>query len=138
MSTAFSALDIARTGVGFAHHWMDSIAHNVANANTVTATGEEPFRALRPVATPLQGGPFAERGSGVVMAAQVREEGDAPVTYDPSHPLADEDGLVQQPRMDLSGQLVDMMIAQRHYQANVRSVQSAREAYQTALQLGGR
>lgn len=137
MTTTFSALQIARTGVGFAHHWLDSIAHNVANANTVTATGEEPFRALRPVATPLQGGPFAENGSGVVMGAQVREEGDAPVSFDPEHPLADEDGLVQQARVDLSGQLVDMMIAQRHYQANVSSVKSAREAYQTALRLGG-
>ncbi len=137
MSTTFSALQVSRTGVGFAHHWIDQIAHNLANSNTVTATDEEPFRALRPVAMPLQNGPFADGGSGVVMAAQVAEEGDAPITHDPTHPLADEDGMIQQPLMDVSGQMVDLMIANRHYQANVRAVDSARDAYQTALRLGG-
>jgi len=135
--TTFTAINIGRTGVGFAHHWIDSIAHNLANANTVTATDEEPFRALRPVATPLTNGPHARSGSGVVVGAQVREEGEAPITNDPNHPLADEDGNVQQPLMDVSGQMTDMIIAQRHYQANMRTVESAREAYQTALRLGG-
>lgn len=134
----FSAMNIGRTGVGLAHHWIDAISHNMANANTVTATDEEPFRALRPVATPLTGGPFAQGGSGVAVGGQVREEGEAPVVHDPNHPLADEDGMVQQPLMDMSGQMTDLMIAQRHYQANMRTVQSAREAYQTALRLGGR
>lgn len=136
MST-FSAINIGRTGVGFAHHWIDTIAHNLANSNTVTATDEEAYRAVRPVATPLGGGPFAATGSGVVMGGQFREEGDAPLAHDPNHPLADEDGMVQLPLMDSSGQMVDMIIAQRHYQSNMRTVQSAREAYQTALRLGG-
>jgi flagellar basal-body rod protein FlgC len=62
--SAFSAMDIGRTGVGFAHHWIDTIAHNLANANTVTAPGEEPFRALRPWRPRSAGSPFAPTGSG--------------------------------------------------------------------------
>lgn len=135
--TTFSAINIGRTGAGFAHHWIDTIAHNLANANTVTATDEEPFRALRPVATPLTNGPYAQSGSGVVVGRQVREDGEAPIVHDPNHPLADEDGNVQKPRLDISGQMTDLIIAQRHYQANIRTVESAREAYQTALRLGG-
>lgn len=136
--TTFSALEIGRTGVGFAGHWMDTVAHNLANINTVTATDEEAYRAIRPVATALGGGPFAPSGSGVAMGAQVREEGEARLTSDPNHPLADENGMVQLPLVDTSGQMVDMIIAQRHYQTNMRTVQSAREAYQTALRLGAR
>jgi flagellar basal-body rod protein FlgC len=136
MSTTFSSLQIGRTGVGFAHNWLDTISHNLANSNTVTTPGEEPFRALRPVAQPLQAGPFGDNGSGVVMGAQVRQQGAAPVTYDPAHPLADEDGLVQLPVLDLNGMMVDLIVAQRHYQANVRTIQSAKEAYESALRLG--
>ena len=137
MST-FSALQIGRTGVGLAHHWIDSVAHNIANANTAVTPGEEPFRAMRPVARPIAGGPFAPTGSGVVMAAQLRQGGEAPLVHDPGHPEADDNGMVAMPVMDTSGQMVDLMIAQRHYQANLKTVEAAREAYRSALRLGGR
>ena len=134
--TTFAALQIGRTGVGFANHWLDTVAHNLANANTVTSTDEEAYRALRPIAAPLAGGPFAPNGSGVVVGGQLRQQGDPELNYDPAHPLADVDGMVQLPMVDTSGQMVDMIVAQRHYQVNMRTVQSAREAYQSALRLG--
>ncbi len=134
--TTFSAIDIGRTGAGFANHWIDSIAHNMANVNTATAPGQEPFRALKPIAVPLGGGPYAPSGSGVHLGAQMRAGGDAPMVYDPSHVMADEDGMVTMPVVDMGGEMVDLMIANRSYQANIRTVQSAREAYQSALRLG--
>ncbi len=134
--TPFSAMDIGRTGVGMAHHWMDKIAHNLANSNTITSPDEEPFRAMRQVVQPLDDGPFARTGSGVHTVGELRDDTDPVLTYDPSHPLADEDGLVQQPVVDTGAQMVDMMLAQRHYQANLRSVSGAHEAYQAALRLG--
>ena len=135
--TTFSAMQIGRTGAGFAHHWLDTIAHNMANVETRTAPGQEPFRAVQLVARPHTGGPFAATGSGVYVAAQVEAEGEAALVHDPAHPLADEAGYVQMPLVDLSGQMTDLLIAQRAYQANLRTVESAREAYQSALRLGG-
>ena len=134
--SAFSSMDIGRTGVGFAHHWMDTVAHNLANANTLTSPDGEPFRAMHAVARPNQDGPFAQSGSGVHLAAQIERVGDAPMNYDPGHPLANEDGLVAGPVMDMAGMMTDLMIAQRHYQANLQTVKSARESYQAALRLG--
>ncbi len=136
--TTFSAMDIARTGVGFSHHWIDTISHNLANVNTATATDEEPFRALRQVARPLEGGPFATGGSGVTTAARIVDEGEPRLVHDPGHPLADEDGYIAMPAFDLAGMMVDLMAAQRTYQANVQTVGAAREAYESALRLGGR
>ena len=132
----FSAMDIGRTGVGFTNQWIDTIAHNMANVSTVNAPGEEPFRALRPVAQTLTGGPFAPTGSGVVTGAQVRDEGEPARVHDPTHQMADEDGIVTMPLVDMGGQMTDLMIAQRSYQANLRTIESAREAYQSALRLG--
>ena len=134
--TPFSAMDIGRTGVGMAHHWIDKIAHNIANANTVTATDQEPFRQATSLVQPNQGGPFADSGSGVHTAARVVDESDPDLVFDPNHPLADEDGYVQAPVVDMGKQMVDMMIAQRHYQSNLRTVSNAHEAYQASLRLG--
>ena len=134
--TTFSSMQIGRTGAGFAHHWLDAIAHNMANLETRTTPGEEPFRAIQLVARPHAGGPFSESGSGVYVAAQVEREGDAALVHDPDSPLADEDGYVQLAHVDMGGQMTDLLIAQRSYQANLKTVESAREAYQSALRLG--
>jgi flagellar basal-body rod protein FlgC len=45
--------------------------------------------------------------------------------------------MVTMPHVDMGAQMVDLMIAQRSYQANIRTVQSAKEAYESALRLGG-
>lgn len=135
--SSFGSMDIGRTGVGFASNWIDSIAHNLANTSTVVAGGQEPFRAIKPVATELRGGPFAPTGSGVAVGAQLRQGGQPGIQHDPTNPLADAEGNVTLPVVEMGSEMVDLMIAQRHYQVNMRTVQSAREAYQTALRLGG-
>lgn len=134
----FGAMDIGRTGVGFAHYWMDTIAHNLANVNTRTATDEEPFRAKFVVARPNPAGPFAENGSGVHVADLLEADDEPALFYDPGHPLADEDGVVQAALVDMAGQMTDLMIANRAYQVNLKTVESAKEAYQSALRIGQR
>ena len=133
--SAFSAMDIGRTGVGFARYWMDNVAHNLANVNTVSGPDEEPFRARFVVARP-NGDQIVPTGSGVHVADVVEDAGDPTRVYNPGHPLADEDGYVTQPSVDLAGQLTDLMLAQRTFQANARSIQTAKEAYEAALQIG--
>ena len=136
MST-FSAMDIGRTGAGFGRYWMDTIAHNLANVNTVNPAGEEPFRARMVVAQSLDG-PFAPTGSGVGVGAVLEQEGQAAVVYDPANPLADADGNVTMPVVDMAGQMTDLIIANRHYQLNLKTIETGREAYQSALRLGQR
>ena len=61
---------------------------------------------------------------------------DGMVTYEPNHPYADENGMVRRPAVSLTDQMVYMQLAQRGYQANVRSFESAKEAYQSILSIG--
>ena len=137
MST-FSAMDIARTGMGFNRYWLDVISHNLANANTTTTPGEEePFRARYLVAG-TNGDQIAPTGSGVHVAGVEETGGEAPLLYAPTHPQADEDGYVQGAVVEMAGQMADMMLAQRGYQINARSVTGAKEAYEAALRIGER
>jgi flagellar basal-body rod protein FlgC len=136
--TAFSGIDIARTGAGFSKYWLDTIAHNIANVNTVRAAGEEPFRARLVVAQAQTGTHFAATGSGVGVSGVLEDQADAPRVQDPTNPLADEQGYVTQPVIDMAGQMTDLIVAQRSYQANLRAVETAKEAYQSALRIGQR
>lgn len=135
MST-FGAIDIAASGLGVSKFWMDTIGHNLANVNTVRPAGEEPFRAQLVVAQEV--GQPGGVGQGSRVAAVVRQEGDAPIRFDPAHPLADEDGYVTDPVVDMAGQMTDLIVASRSYQMNLRVLEDAREAYQAALRLGQR
>ena len=134
--TAFSSIDIGRTGIGFAHYWLDNIGHNLANVNTVRSTDENPFRARMVVAQEVADATFAETGSGVGVRAVVADGRGPNLVYDPNHPLADEAGLVNMPVVDLAGQMTDLIIANRTYQANARVITGAKEAYEAALRIG--
>ncbi len=58
------------------------------------------------------------------------------LAYDPNNPLADEDGMVRMPDIDLGQQMSSLIMAQRAYQANAAVVDRARESYLAALQIG--
>lgn len=134
----FAAMDVGRTGMGFSSYWLDVIAHNLANANNVVAEGEEPFRQRYLVAG-ANADEIAPTGSGVHVAdVVVDEEDQGQPAFDPSHPLADEDGMVVRASVDVATQMADMILAQRAYQLNAKSVTAAREAYESALRIGQR
>ena len=135
MSGPFAAMHNGASGVSVAQRWIDTLSHNIANVSTYTSTDEEPFRA-RFVVVEEHGSGADPRG--VRLRNVVRAEGEAPIVFDPEHPLADEDGIVQGPLVDLSGQMTDLIIASRHFQANTRVITAAREAYESALTIGRR
>lgn len=138
MVSIFSAIDIATTGLGFNKFWLDTVSHNLANLNTVRPGDEDPFRARVVVAQQLGAEPGAATGSGVAVAGVLEQEGEATRAYVPDHPLADDDGYVVRPIVDLAAQMTDLIIAQRAYQTNARSMQSSKEAYEATLQIGQR
>ena len=58
------------------------------------------------------------------------------MVYEPDNPLADADGYVRYPDIDMGDQMTQLIMAQRGYQANLSAIDRATEAYQQALQLG--
>ncbi len=130
--TTFGAIGIAASGLTVQRKWLDAISDNVANANTARSTAEEAFQARYVVAREIE-------GSGVQVAAAVLS-GDTQgrVVYEPDNPLADEDGNVRYPEIDMASQLTQLIMAQRGYQANAAVVDRAKEAYQAALAIGQR
>ena len=127
--TIFGAIGVAGTGLTVYRKWIDAISDNLANVNTVRPTGEEAFRTRYVVAEPMAGG-------GTQVAGIALGSAEGRLVYEPQHPLADAEGYVRYPDIDMSSQMTQLIMAQRGYQANAAVVDRAREAYQAALQIG--
>lgn len=126
----FGALDAASSGVTLGRTWMDVTADNVANAETVRPAGEDPFRASLVVAQAQPG------TDGVAVAGLVQAAGPPDVVYDPENPLADAQGYVTRPKVDLTEEMTNMLLASRLYQANLTVMQQARDSYAQAMRIG--
>jgi flagellar basal-body rod protein FlgC len=129
MST-FNAIGVASTGVTVYRKWLDAVSDNIANIDNVSRTSEKAFQARYVVAQEAQDGNGAEVGGVAFGSAQ------GIVTYDPDNPLADGQGYVRRPDIDLGGQMAQMMMAQRAYQANLAVVDRAKDSYAAAINLG--
>lgn len=132
----FGTLAVARSGMGVYKTWLNAVADNVANMNNVARTEDAAFQERFVIVQPIEDGDGTGAGAQVVRA----DFGDPAgrLEYNPNHPLADEQGLVRLPDIDLSDQMVFMQLAQRGYQANVTTHERAREAYEAALSIGSR
>jgi flagellar basal-body rod protein FlgC len=131
----FDTLGISGSGLLVHRKWLDAVSDNISNINTATRTNEDAFKERFIVAKAVDYG----SGEGGVRAARAEfGSGDGRLVYDPTHPLADADGMVKYPDIDLGEQMTQLLMAQRGYQANLAVVERATNAYQAALQLGRR
>ncbi len=131
----FDTFAISGSGLLVHRKWLDAVSDNMANINTVTRTDENAFQQRLIHAEAIEYG-TGEGGVRVARAEFGSAEGR--MVHQPDHPLADENGYVKYPDIDLGGQMAEMIMAQRGYQANLAVVQRATDAYQAALQLGRR
>ncbi|MEZ5321052.1 MAG: flagellar basal body rod C-terminal domain-containing protein [Microthrixaceae bacterium] len=136
MNALFGSLDVAYSGMDVYKAWLDATADNVANVNTVRRTSEDAFQSKYVIARSLAGRNGSAIGRGTSFAGVALGDPNGKVVYDPTHPLADAQGMVRYPDVDLGEQMTNMLIAQRAYQANVTVFERARDAYTRALEIG--
>jgi flagellar basal-body rod protein FlgC len=129
MST-FNAIGVAGTGVTVYRKWLDAVSDNIANIDNTSRTSEKAFQARYVVAQEAADGNGAQVGGVAFGSAQ------GVLTYDPQNPLADNQGYVRKPDIDLGNQMAQMMMAQRAYQANLAVVDRAKDSYSAAINLG--
>jgi flagellar basal-body rod protein FlgC len=127
--------DVAGSAMSAQSLRLNTVASNLANADSVAGSPDAVYRAKQPVfsAEPVGGDP-ALAG---VRVTEVRESDAAPLKrYEPNHPLADAQGYVYAPDVDPVAQMVDMISASRSYQASVEVFNTARELAVATLGMG--
>ena len=137
MFEKISARDIAVTGLKAQRIRMNVIANNIANAqSTRMAKTGQPFRRQMAVLRGEELGPVADPDRvGVRVKNIVEDKSPFKMMYDPNHPLSDEKGYVAYPNVDLAVEMVDLVSAQRAYEANLSVVLASRRMSQAAQDL---
>ena len=131
----FRSLGIPASGMRVHQTWLDAVADNVANVNTIRPPQEPAFQE-RFVVAQSAGGGTGSVGDGAFVAGVVFGDAEGQLVYQPDHPYADANGMIRRPKVDLVSQMTNMIVAQRAYQANVTVFERARDAYQRALEIG--
>ena len=129
--------DIAQRAMNAQMTRMNTIASNLANANTVASSEEEAFRPMRPIFETKFSANFNKDGLATTDVAKiVGLERRAEQKYDPDHPKADEDGFVYASAVLPEEEMVDMLEASRQYQNNIEVVTTLRALMVRTLSMG--
>ncbi len=136
MLQSLSATDIALTGVRAQRTRMNVIANNIANAETTRTPEGGPFRRQLAVFESKQIGPTLKpERFGVRVKEIAHDTSPFEEVFDPTHPDANADGIVQYPNVNLSIEMINLVSAQRAYEANVNVMLSWRAMNDKALEI---
>ena len=142
-----NVFDIAGSGMSAQSVRLNTTSSNIANAESVSSNTDETYRARHPVfAAQLQGAmqatPFdfsatqLNPGGGVDVMGIVESDAPLQLRYEPDHPLANEEGYVAYPNVNVVEEMANMISASRAFQNNVDVMNSAKQMMQQALTLG--
>lgn len=131
-----SAREIAVSGIRAQRANMNVIANNIANATTTRTPQGGAFRRQLAV---FRGEQLARRVDpskfGVRVKKLVFDPSPLETVYDPGHPDASKDGYVNYPNVNLAVEMVNLISAQRAYEANVAVIVSGKRMSQKALEI---
>lgn len=141
-----SVFNIAGTGMSAQSTRLNTISSNIANAETVSSSINQTYRARHPVfATMYQNAQqgsdslFADQdgsGAGVQVLGVVEDQSSLTPRYEPNHPAADANGYVYYPNVNVVEEMADMISASRAFQTNVEMMNTAKQMMQRVLTLG--
>ena len=137
MTEIKNVFDIAGRSMAAQMVRLNTVASNIANANTRAGSAEETFRPLRPVfRTAFEGGLRNAERTTVDVKEIVTLDREPQRVHEPGHPLADEDGFVYLPPVDMNEELVDMLEASRQYQNNLEVLTTMRTLILRTVDMG--
>jgi flagellar basal-body rod protein FlgC len=139
----FTSLHISSSALSAQRTRLNVISSNLANVGTTRTPEGGPYRKRQVVFQSSNEG-FAQHldnaskaGVQGVKVSEIRVS-QAPLrtVYEPGHPDADENGMVQLPNIDTMAEMVDMMNATRNYEANASAIQATKRMALKALEIG--
>lgn len=133
--SAFKIFDVAASALSAQSVRLNTVASNLANADAIGSDPNSVYKARMPVFRAEQpGDPGAV--SGVQVLGVVESQVPAVKRYEPGHPLADTQGYVYAPNVNVVEEMVNMISASRAYQGSVEVMNTAKELALATLNLG--
>jgi len=144
----FGGLEISASALTAQRLRMNVTAENLANAETTKTADGGPYRRKEVTLQAVNKGGFGAQLSsamgagssgvvpgGVQATAITEDQTSGKLVYDPSHPDADEQGYVRMPNVDTVTEMVDLIDAQRAYEANVTAMSASKQMFAKTLEI---
>ncbi len=132
-----SVFDVAGSAMSAQSVRLNVTSSNLANAETVSSSVERTYRARHPVFAAIMNDFHDNPASiGVKVKAIVESKEELRTRYEPSHPMANEDGYIFLPNVNAVEEMANMISASRTYQANVESMNTSKQLMLATLRLG--
>ena len=135
----FKVFDIAGSALNAQMVRLNTTASNMANANSASSSTGETYRARQPVFAPMlldEMDPAGDAVAGVSVLGIVESQAPLNRQYEPHHPLADEQGYIVLPNVNVVEEMANMISASRGYQTNIEVMEASKRMLQQTLNLG--
>jgi flagellar basal-body rod protein FlgC len=134
----FNIFDVAGSALTAQTLRLNTTSSNLANANSASSSTGETYRARQPIFATMLSNEFDDgNGSvGVQVLGIVEKQDPARAEYNPGHPLADDEGYVYMPNVNVIEEMANMISASRSYQTNVEVMNTAKQMLMRTISLG--
>lgn len=136
----FAGADISASGMSAERRRMEVVANNIANANSTETAEGGPYRRQELIfaaALEVNGTADSVNGMrGVEVIGQRSDLSELPQIHSPGHPHSDPDtGMLSLPNVKMSNEMVDLIVASRSYEANLKALSSFKQMVEQTLRL---
>jgi flagellar basal-body rod protein FlgC len=133
----FNVFDISGSALQAQTMRMNTTSSNLANANSVSSSTGQTYKARHPMFAPLMD-EFGEDEINVGVRVTGIVESKAPLRkeFNPDHPQADAQGFIYLPNVNVVEEMANMISASRSYQTNVEVMNNAKQMLLKTLALG--
>ncbi len=130
--------DIAGTALSAQSIRLNTVASNMANANSISSTPAGVYRSRQPVFSAMMDNSLNGDSTsvGVRVVGIVEKQGDIDKVFDPGNPRADASGFVYQSNVNIIEEMTNMISASRSYQNNIEVMNTAKQLMLATLRLG--
>jgi flagellar basal-body rod protein FlgC len=133
----FKVFDTAASGMSAQSLRLNLVASNMANVDSISSSVEETYRARQPVFSAMLDEANPNSASvGVQMKGVVESQAPLIMEYAPENSMANEDGYIFRPNVNIVEEMANMISASRSYQSNVEVVNTAKQLLTATLRLG--
>jgi flagellar basal-body rod protein FlgC len=138
----FNIFTVAGSAMTAQNQRLNVVASNLANADSAASSSGQPYRAKQvvfastPFATASNPDSVGSSTYGVRVTSVVEDQSPMKMVHDPAHPMANEEGYVAMPNVNVVEEMVDMISASRSYQNNVDMMNTAKTLLLKTLTIG--
>lgn len=132
----FQVFDVAGSGLTAQSVRLNTVASNLANADTVSGRADKVYRARQPVFASMLKSARQDGAAGVRVVGVVESQAAPRSLYQPDNPVADAQGYVYMPNVRVVEEMANMISASRSFQSNIEIMNTTKQLLMKTLSIG--